>query len=52
MNYNKTMKKDRWTILEVDEALIKDVKQFSKNNGYKLGGGVEYLLKRGLKNAK
>lgn len=52
MNYNKNMTRDRWTILDIDESLIKEVKRYSKKKGYRINGAVSHLIKEGLKHEK
>lgn len=44
--------RERWTILDIDEDIIKSVKKYSKRHGYKINGAVTNLIKEGLKNEK
>lgn len=43
--YNKTMvKRDRWTILDVDENSIKLLKKYAKINGYTTGKAISEVI--------
>lgn len=46
------MKRKRWTILDVDESVISQVKKFAMENGYTTGGALKELIKRALHGKK
>lgn len=41
-------KRDRWTIVDVDEDLIKRVKEYAKKNGYTTAGALKELVRIAL----
>lgn len=48
-------KRDRWTILDIDEEVIKIIRRFARRNGYTTGralGEIVYKLEKQLKGAK
>lgn len=51
-NMNDSDKRERWTILEVDEVAIKMARKFAKKNGYTLGKAISELIYKTIKKPK
>lgn len=41
-------KRERWTIIDVNEALIEAVKKFAKENGYTTAKALDILVAQAL----
>lgn len=41
------VKRARWTILDVDEEVIKLAKKYAKKNGYTMGKAIAEIIKKG-----
>jgi len=41
-------KRGRWTVLDVDEHLIRTVKRFAKKNGYTSATALKVLVEKGM----
>lgn len=40
-------KRERWTILNVREEMIKLAKKYAKKHGYTMGKAIEEIIKKG-----